>query len=289
MLGLLGLLGLLGCERPESSPEKTVGARAGVRQRLVTLTPSVTEIVLSLGARDRLVAVDRFSRESRDLARLADIGDLPIAGDFVAPNVEVIARLRPHIIILDEAQAKAEASLRGAGYRTLMIRMHSTKDVRKAVLDISKALGVIERGRKLVATIDKAIAAAKKQQAQFTKRPKVLWVIDRQPGELSNVIAAGPGSYADELVRLVGGENALTDKAVRYPKLSREALARLPVDLIIDSSGAAQDSFEAWTKNEHDMVAAMATSAATPRPDIESSLKRVGELVLGAANQTATR
>ena len=259
---------------------------SGPPQRVISLTPSLTEIVMILGARDRLVGVDQFSRRSPDVAKLGDVSKLPIAGDFVAPNVEVIARMKPDLIVFDAAQAKAAASLAGAGYRTLSIEMHSIADVRAALVQVADALGRAAEGEKAVQAIDEAIATAKESRS-LTSKPRVLWIIDRAPGALSGLIGAGPGSYGDELLRLVGSQNVLAPTSIRYPKISREALERLEIDLVIDSSGAAQESMKEWPTPGSRVVAALPTSAAIPRPNLPSSLQRIGELVRRAARDVS--
>ena len=96
------------------------------------------------------------------------------------------------------------------------------------------------------------------------------------------ICTPGPGGGA-----VPGLACHLAATGIRYPKVSRETLARLKADLIIDSSGAAQQSMTAWPKRDGQTVGALPTSAATPRPDVQSSLKRVSALVLRASKSAA--
>ncbi len=246
--------------------------------RLITLTPSLTEIVATLGAVDRLVAVDKYSRNP------PQVRDLPVAGDFVAPNIEVIAKLRPDLVLLDQAQvAKTETALRSAGFRTLAIEMHTISDIKSALIVVADALGVSARGTAAVADIDRALESEKRS---LENPPKVLWVIDRNPSALAGIIAAGPNTFANELITRVGGTNVLTDKNVRYPKISREALERLHVDLVVDSSGAAQRSMSAWKQASHiPMVAKVRMSIATPSPAVTKALREMGRHIMAAAQR----
>ncbi len=238
-------------------------------KRLITLTPSLTEIVIALGATDRLVAVDKYSRA------LPNIGSLPIAGDFVAPNVEVISKLAPDLVLLDQAQAaKTQAALHSGGFRTMSIKMHTVADIKTALTSVADALALGERGSEAAAKIDQALAREKRT---LEKPIRVLWVIDRNPGALSNIIAAGPSTFADEVMGSVGATNVLIDPRVRYPKISREALERLDVDLLFDSSGAAQASIAAWKSAKHiRKVVALETSLASPTPSVAATLTTLG-------------
>jgi iron complex transport system substrate-binding protein len=76
----------------------------------------------------------------------------------------------------------------------------------------------------------------------------VLLVIDRQAGGVGNLVTAGPGSWLDELLAVVGGENVLRAAGVRYPKISTEEVLRARPDVILDLSYAARDSLAPWQR-----------------------------------------
>jgi iron complex transport system substrate-binding protein len=245
----------------------------------VTLTPSATRLVAALGAADRLVGVDRYS------AAAGEVPPLPSVGDFLAPNVEAIAKLRPDLVILDAVQNKARASLEPLGIAVLSIEMHSIADVRRALGEVGGALGTPERSAAAIAEIDRALEAAASRAATRSSRPRVLWVMDRQPGALADIVAAGPGSFASELLEAVGADNAMVGP-VRYPKLSRESLIKIAPAVVIDASGAAAESMAAWSRLELGAAAkwrAVSTSVdlATPGPGVAAALEEVEGLVFG--------
>jgi iron complex transport system substrate-binding protein len=63
----------------------------------------------------------------------------------------------------------------------------------------------------------------------------VLFVVDRRSGGLAGMVAAGPGTYIDDLLKRAGVDNVLADAAVRYVQISaEEVLARAP-DIILDA------------------------------------------------------
>src|SRR5712672_1851011 len=63
-------------------------------QRIVSTAPSITELLYSLGLGDRIVGVDRFSRYPPEALKK------PRVGDYAAPNLEVIASLRPDLVMI---------------------------------------------------------------------------------------------------------------------------------------------------------------------------------------------
>jgi len=80
---------LAGCQSKSEPPV------AGGHARIVTLSPSATEIVAALGAAGDLVGVDDYS----DFP--ASIKALPRVGSFMVPNVETIVRLKPTLVVVD--------------------------------------------------------------------------------------------------------------------------------------------------------------------------------------------
>jgi iron complex transport system substrate-binding protein len=218
------LAGLLGaCGRRESA-----ATSAALPARVVALTPSCTEIVAAVGGLDRLVGVDRYSDHPAEVRRL------PVVGDFLSPSFETILRLRPDLVVLDQVQSKILAGLEAAGVRALAVPMHTLDDVRAAMTRVGAALGTSEATRRAVERFESSLAALRQQRPGGT-RPRVLLVVDRQLGGLGSLVAAGPGSYLDELLQLAGGDNALAGLGQRYAQISAETILRARPDVILDA------------------------------------------------------
>ncbi len=231
LLCLIGSLsGATGCrERPDATAKEAEQAPA-VR-RVVTLTPSATELVAALDATDLLVGVDSYSTYP------AEVYELPKVGDFLRPNFEVIVTLAPDLVIADAVQGEVSEGLAAAGVKTLSLSMHTIDDVRTGLTKTGAALGREAAAAAAIASIDAAIASvAEKARARApdSPRPRVLAVVDREHGGLGNLVAAGPGSYLDQLLGFVGADNALAGYQVRYPKLSAEQLLRAQPTVILD-------------------------------------------------------
>jgi iron complex transport system substrate-binding protein len=226
MLSLTLVVGLLAAacarERPGSAKEI---------KKIVSLTPSATELVAALGLADRLVGVDDYSTYPPEVSRL------PRVGSFLRPNAEAIVRLHPDLVIADDIHTDAAAALRGAGIETVLIPMHGLPDLERAFTLLAARLGRPEVGAARAHAIDAAIEAARARGRG--KGVRVLIVIDRENGGLGNMIAAAPGSWMDELIAIVGAQNVLAGATVRYPKISAEEILRGRPDVILDVSFAA--------------------------------------------------
>lgn len=229
VLRALVLFTLIACQRADPAPEGS--ATRG--PRVVALTPSSTEVVAAVGAEELLVGVDQFSTYPPSVKRL------PKVGDFLSPNVEAILGLGCDIAVLDATQVAARDALQAAGIKTISSPMQNFSDVRAALASVGEALGKKPEAERAIARLDAEIAAARaiaEQRLADEKRPRVLVVIDRRPGGFGGMVASGPGTYLDELVRIAGGDNVLSDAPVRYAAISvEEVIARAP-DVILEAT-----------------------------------------------------
>ena len=213
-----------GCDRADPAPA------SGPVRRVVTTTPSATEIVAAAAGPAILVGVDRFSTFP------PEVKGLPVVGDFVSPSVEAILQLRPDLVVLDAVQVRTGEALRAGGMRTLVLEMHSVTDVLDGLSEVGRALGAAEGAARSRARLESAIARARARGLARARRPRVLLVVDREVGALRGLVASGPGSYLDELVSMLGGDNVLAGSSVRYPKISPETVIEAAPDVILDAT-----------------------------------------------------
>jgi iron complex transport system substrate-binding protein len=233
MRRLLVLLVLASCQ--QSAPAPSAGTHP---PRIVTLSPSATEIVAALGATDQLGGVDDYS-DYPDAVK-----SLPKVGSFMTPNLEAIVQLRPTLVIVDDIHSQAAGALHDAGIVTQDCPMHAVPDIKACLLAVGTKLGLDGVARSAVAAIDKALDAAAAHRP--ARHPKVLIVIDREQGGVNSLVAAGTGTFNDELLAVVGGDNVLAGATVKYPKIGVEEVLRAQPEIILDLSYAGRASMKAW-------------------------------------------
>jgi len=233
LLGLLvlGLLLLFACSRVERHAADTG------RHRIVCLTPSSTEVVAALGATDEIVGVDQYS-----VYPLA-VQHLPKVGDYIAPNLETILALHPDIAVLDAVQSQVRSKLQAAGITTISLQMMTIEDIRSGLHQVAGTLGRTAQADALIARLDGDLARLRDQaasrRAAAGRAVRVLVVVDRQPGGLGGIYAAGPHTFLDEVLTLLGAENVLAASPLRYSNLSAEHVIALAPDVILETTPAA--------------------------------------------------
>jgi len=211
----------------------------GVPGRVISLAPNLTEVIFALGSGERLVGVTRYDDYPPEVARL------PRVGGFTDPCLETILALRPELVVCvpNSGNRQAMEALGRMKVPVLVLPAETLEDVYLAVESLGRVLGREAESRALLGSLRHRVEAVR-ARTLGAPRPAVLVVYGHKP-----LIAAGGGTFADALVELAGGRNALADSRVRYPTLPMEEVLRLAPEVILDASmsgsGAELDPAEA--------------------------------------------
>lgn len=204
-------------------------------QRIISTTPSITEILYALGAGDRVVGVTTFCRYP------AEAQQKPKIGDYIHPNLEAITALRPDLVIIQNNPVRLAERLSALHLRSLEVKENDLTEITLSIREIGSAIGASAAAEKLVQSMQARIAKIS-GQAATSPHARVLFIVGRHPGSLDGLIAAGPHSYVNEIIELAGAKNIFPDARLAYPQVTfEEVLARDP-DIIIDFGDMANPS-----------------------------------------------
>jgi len=202
----------------------------GQPERIISGTLTSDEILLSLVAPQRLLAVTRFSRDPAISNVAEPAARVPQALDL---NVEAYIALQPDLVFL-AAWSKAESvqQLRDAGLAVYQLRSPlSLGEIKEKVHILSRLVGAEARGDELLGWME----SRERRLAEAVGRLKPgqrLRVMDYQPGGTS----CGRGSSWQEMVRLAGLENAVSAlEADRWGvvPVSKEKLLEADADILV--------------------------------------------------------
>jgi iron complex transport system substrate-binding protein len=203
---------------------RTVALAAPAR-RIVSLSPSTTEIVFALGLGGRLVGRTRWCDHPPAARGVADVGD------GLAPNVEAIAARRPDLVLLYASPANRPAAqrLEALGIATAALALDRAEDVRRAARLIGALAGAARAADSLVAAFDSARGAAARESAPPAgRRPRLYVHVWTDPP-----VTVGRGSYLAEILRDAGAENLFDDVPTSSATVSLESLARRNPDAVV--------------------------------------------------------
>lgn len=208
----------------EVKDDRGVAVRlAGPPRRVVSLAPSLTEIVFLLGRQRTLAGVTRFCNFPPEASRLPRIGGVS------DPDVERIVAAGPDLVLCttDGNPKEKVRALEALGIPCFCTAPQDLAGIFDSIERIGALLGVADRARR-----ETDLLRARARRASAAGRPgpspRILFVVSTSP-----VIAAGRGTFMDELIRAAGGRNAAQAFASRYPRLSAEDLVAAAPDLIL--------------------------------------------------------
>jgi iron complex transport system substrate-binding protein len=248
------------------SPYPFAEAGAVPARRVVSLVPSATETIRALGRMD--VLVGRTDFDTASWAR-------PVAsvGGGIEPSLEAIVALEPDLVIRFEGEqdSRTPTRLDDLGIPHIGVRPDGVEDIYGTIALVGAAIGESERADSLEAEIRAGLAAAAAAVSDLP-RVRVAYLLDGTPPW-----AAGPGTFIDEVVSLMGGDNVFGDLGALYAPVSPEQLRGREIDVVLLAGAQAFDaSLVPGARIER-----AGGALDLPGPGVVEAARRVGELLHG--------
>lgn len=252
-----------------------------VARRIVSMNPSLTRILVALGARDALVGIDDFSARAEPA-----VAALPRVGGLYSPSLEAVVALAPDLVVLVpsvEQQAFRER-LEALGFAVLGLAGDpvSFDGVLAAIEALGRRTGREDAARARIAAIGRARDAVGRATAG-RPRPRAVFVLQREP-----LFLVGRGSFLDEMIGLAGADNLGAALGEPWPRASLEWLVAQAPQVLLDSDDDAQPAASFWRRwpslpaVTHGRVVAVDESAVTlPGPDLDRALLRLARALHG--------
>ena len=216
-------------------------------QRIISTAPSVTEILYALGLGDRVVGVTTFCHYPPEAMKKTKIGD------YVNPNLEVIASLKPDLVIVQTNPVRLGERLHALHLHILEIDQQNIEAIYASIRRVGDVTGVAGNATRLIDSIRGGLDAVRVNSAGL-KATRVMFVIGRLPNRLDGLTVVGNASFLNEVIQIAGGENVFRDAMAAYPRVSlEEVIARSP-DVILDM-GDMSDTAGVTAEHKRDVVA----------------------------------
>jgi iron complex transport system substrate-binding protein len=211
-------------------------------KRIVSLAPNITEILFSLGLDEEIVGVSihcNFPEKAKTKVRV---------GSYISLDFEKITSLKPDLIIATGAGNTREMvdRLEKLGFQTYTIYPKNFNDILKSIGHIGEVVNREKEARGIIEGLRKR----SQRVIELTKglsRPKVFIQIGDAP-----IVTVGKGSFADDLIRLAGGENIAGKEKEVYPRFGMEEILKRSPEVIVISSmnpkGDYQKILEEWNR-----------------------------------------
>ncbi|MFU8813070.1 MAG: helical backbone metal receptor [Balneolaceae bacterium] len=190
-------------------------------QKIVSLVPSLTELMVDLGLHKELVGRTRFCVHPKKV-----VADIPIIGGTKNPNVEAIRKLSPDLVIAskeENRQEDVEAIRRFS--EVLVTDIQTISDALLAIHDVGSACGKQEKAAALIENIQDEL-----ERLPDAEPLRVCYLIWRDPW-----MTIGGDTYIHDVLGKWHFENVFGEQN-RYPELSLDDIAQEKPDLVLLSS-----------------------------------------------------
>lgn len=197
-------------------------------QRVVCLTPSVTDTVYAIGASDAVVAISDYTKYPKEaLAK-------PSVGDLLHPSIERIVALHPDLVIGSAPLGPTETvqQLERLGIAVYLVNPQGISGIMHAITSVGDALNRRPAATALVSTLQTRVDMVRRR-TQGLSRPTVLMPLWYDP-----ITTIGAHAFITEVIDAAGGRSVTDDIRADWPQISMEAvLQRAPEALLLVRGG----------------------------------------------------
>ena len=199
-----------------------------IPQRIVSHVPSITETLFALDLGERVVGVSDYCNYP------PEAGLKPSVGNYFNPSIETIIAQDPDLVITDGYSEGLIPQLESLGVTCVVIDPKDMDWILKDIELLGRITGAEGRAREVIKSMRDRILQVT-TAAEDAPRVRVFYTFATT--NLSNPWTAGPGSFADSLITMAGGENIAANAQSAWVQFSIEALCHAdPEVILIDAS-----------------------------------------------------
>lgn len=220
---------LMGCSEPASPFTVTddLGREVCIEktpEAVVSLAPSATEILFALDVGNRVVGVTEKC-DYPDGAKAK-----PKVGPYNSTSLEEILDKEPDLILTDGYDDRVMEQIKELDIPMLVLQPSDISGIFKDIKLVGQVMNVEHRAGKLVDGLEQRMDAVVELAATAASKPTVFFEIDAT--DQTKPWTAGPGSFADSMISLAGGQNIVKEGGA-WLQINLEKLLSADPDLII--------------------------------------------------------
>lgn len=261
---------------------------AKVPTRIVSLAPSITEMLFSLGLDEQIVGVTEFCDYPAAAKSKAKVG-------YANPNMEALVALQPDLVLTPKEFLRADLQAKLEQLKIPLFVLDA-KNLESIPLHVQTLGKILERP----SVADEVAQAIRQRMVDMQRKveslpPKrVLYVLNSRP-----LITVGPGSYIHQMIGLVGGVNVAARAGTPYPRLSMETVLKedpevlvFPVGEVESVTRSEQEQWRRWESlsavKQHRFHEVSSNLLNRPGPRIVDGLEQLAKAIHPEAFGTGT-
>lgn len=234
-----------------------------VPSRIISLAPSITEILYALGLGDKVVGVDDYSDYPKEATAKPKMG-----APFPGFNMETIVSQSPDVIL--SVRGEYVSQLEARGFKVIVLQPKDFDGILANIRLVGRLTGSEKKAEDLTSQLAKRVSQVKETAVKATSRPKVFYEIDAT--DPTKPWTAGPGSFIHDMITMAGGENVAAKAAKDYVQMSAEEIINLDPEIILLGDTKYGTTLESVVRRPGwDRMAAVKKAALIPiEPDLTS-------------------
>jgi iron complex transport system substrate-binding protein len=192
-------------------------------QRIVSLSPSNTELLFALGVGDNLVGVTAHCNYPPAAERIEEIGA------FKTLSIEKMLSLEPDLVVAIKGNAlESLETVRSFDIPVFALNIGSVQQLLEAVSRLGRLTGRQQAADSLRAVLSGRLDGVKANVKKRARRPRMMWGHWGEP-----IFTAGRNTYIDDVLELAGGENLGRRAPGAWPQISLEAVVSWAPEILI--------------------------------------------------------
>ena len=207
-------------------------------ERIVTLSPSVNEIIFALGEGENIVANTQhsdFPLESKSIKKI---------GGYNSISLEKILKVNPTVVVGQDYDEKLNSNLKALGITTLSYKTNTISLIKNTINELGIFFKQEEKAKELNTNIDNAMASV----AGLVKDKKILIIISPKDSLSNQIFVSGNHIYFEDVIIASGNKNAYFSNSTAQPVVNTEKIIGMNPDIIILLAPFLEDDLKAQTK-----------------------------------------
>ena len=215
------------------------------KERIITLSPSLNEIIYALGMGEEVVGNTEYCQYPKETLTI------PKVGGYFSPSLEKIISLNPTVVLMQKNNYKLNRQLNRLKIKTKIVKIDRIESIKTSIIELGKLFNKIEPATKIVDKINHSL----KSLSGIVNNKKILIVFGHNTSLAKNIFVSGKNLYFEDIILASGNRNALESKREGQPILNMENIISTNPDIVIllahsmkEKQLTAKELIEPWLK-----------------------------------------
>ncbi len=227
LITMIIIASLCGCGKDNHNKnENGTGTNA---VHVVSLAPSVTEILFAIGADDMIVGRTDYCNYPEAASKIESVGT------YSSPNMELIIEKNPkYVIASDFIDENIKSQLEAIGTTVYVVNASNVEEIENEIIKIGDMLDLSDNAKKVVDDM-------KKESEQVVQLRDEVTVTKTAFFDLGSFYSIGNDTFLGNVLDDIGVINIAADSGDSWPQLSVEAIVEANPDIYISSCTGADE------------------------------------------------